>query len=70
MASVMAIGCEVFGSCDWEIDVSVEIGNRGVWLCFRGIYLGFNLAGKGAQDWRNRWVMVPGIGGHFGLLRE
>jgi hypothetical protein len=29
MASVMAIGCEVFGSCVGEIDVSVGMENRG-----------------------------------------
>jgi hypothetical protein len=28
----------------------------------------FIWAAKAAQDWRNRWVMVPGIGWRFGLL--
>jgi hypothetical protein len=32
MASVMAIESEVFGSCVEEIDVSVGMENRGVWL--------------------------------------
>ena len=27
------------------------------------------LAGKAAKDWGRRVVMVPGIGGRFGLLR-
>ena len=66
MASVMAIGSEVFGSCVEGIEVSVEIENRGVWLCFGLNYLGFILAGKVAEDWRWRRAMVPGIGWHFG----
>jgi len=33
MASVMATGCEVFGSCVGEIDILVEIVSRGIWLC-------------------------------------
>ena len=33
MASVMAKGSEVFGSCVEEIDVSVEVENGGVLLC-------------------------------------
>ena len=41
MASVMATESEVFGSCVGEIDVSVGIENRGVWLCCALIYLGF-----------------------------
>ena len=65
MASVMAIGSEVFGRCVGEIDVSVEIKNVVVWLCCGLIYLGFVLAGKAAKDWCRRVVMVPGIGGHF-----
>ena len=66
MASVMAIESEVFGSCVGEIDVSVEIKNVVVWLCFGWNYLGFILEGKVSQDWRNRWEMVPGIGQRFG----
>ena len=62
MASVMGIGSEVFASCVGGIDVSVEIENRGVWLCCGLIYLGFILAGKVAQNLRWRWEMVPGIG--------
>ena len=68
MASVMAIENEVVGSCVGEIDVSVGMENRGVWLCCGLIYLGFILAGKVSQDWLRRWAMVPGIGGCFGLL--
>ena len=62
----MAIRSEVFGSCVGEIDVSVEIVNRGIWLCCGLIYLGFILAGKVAQDWRRKCEMVPGNGGRFG----
>ena len=68
MASVMAIGSEVFGSCVGEIDVSVEIENRGAWLCCGLIYLGFILAGKVLRDWLWRWELVPGIGGRFGVF--
>jgi hypothetical protein len=64
-ATVMAIESEVFGSCVGEINVSVEKKNRGAWLCCGWKYLRFVLAGKAAQDWRWRWAMVPGIGGHF-----
>ena len=42
---------------EWRIEVSgFAVGGN----------MRFILAGKAAQDWRNRWVMVPGIGG---LLR-
>jgi hypothetical protein len=33
MASEMATESEVYGSCVEEIDVSVEVENRGVGLC-------------------------------------
>ena len=62
----MAIESEVFGSCLKEIDVSVEIENRGGWLCCGWNYMGFILAGKAAQYLEWRWEMVPGIGGCFG----
>ena len=58
MASVMAIGSEVFGSSVGEIDVSVEIENRGVWLCCGWEYLRFIWQGKrlknggGSGGWR------------------
>ena len=68
MASVMAIESEVFGSCVGEINVSVEVENRGGWLCCGWKYLRFVLAGKVAQVWRNRWVVVPGIEGNLGAL--
>ena len=70
MASMMAIKNDVFGSCVGEIDVSVEIENRDVWLCCGLKYLGFILAGKVAQNLRWRWEMVPGIGWRFGVLWE
>ena len=62
MASVMATGSEVFGSCVGEINVSVELKNEDGWLCVGLKYFRFVLAGKAAQDWQWRWVMVPGIG--------
>ena len=48
MASVMAIESEVFGSCVEEIVVSVEIENRGVWLCCGWNYLVFIMLGNAA----------------------
>ena len=65
MASVMAIESEVFGSCVGEIDVLVEIVNRGIWLCCGWKYLRIILAGKVPYEWLWRWGMVPGIGRHF-----
>ena len=62
----MAIGSEVFGRCVGEINVSVEIENRGDWLCCGWNYLRFILAGNVAQYLRWWWEMVPGIGGYFG----
>ena len=47
-ASVMAIGSEVFGSCVGEIDVSVGMENRGVWLCCGWNYSGF--------IWQDKWL--------------
>ena len=64
----MAIGSEVFGSYDEEIDVSVKLKNGVAWIRCGWNYLGFVLAGKAAQDWRNRWVVVPGIGSAFRCL--
>ena len=49
MVSVMATESEVFGSCVGEIDVSVGMENRGVWLCCGCKYLRFILVGKVAQ---------------------
>ena len=48
--------------------MSVEIENRGAWLCCGLIYLGFILAGKVLRDWLWRWALVPGIGGRFGVF--
>ena len=70
MASVMAIRSEVFGSCVGEIDVSVEVENRGVWHCCGWEYLRFILAGKAAQNRRWRWEIAPGIGRRFKALWE
>ena len=50
MASVMAIESDVFGSCVGEIDVSVGMENRGVWLCCGWNYLVISWEGKAAQD--------------------
>ena len=64
----MTIRSKVFGSCIGGIDVSVGMENRGDWLCCGWKYLGFILAGKAAQDWCRRVVMVPGIGGLLRLV--
>ena len=65
MASVKAIGSEVFDSCVGEIDVWVEMKNSERWLCCGWNYLGFILAGKAAQYLQWRWEMMPGIGSAF-----
>ena len=69
----MAIGSEGSGRCAGEIDVLVEVKNRGAWLCCGLNCLGFILVGKAPQDWLLRWRIVPGIGGGFdafGLTEE
>ncbi len=63
---MMAIKSEVFGSCVEEIDVSVEVEYEGEWLCCGREYLRFIWAARAAQNRQLRWVMVPGIGWHFG----
>jgi hypothetical protein len=72
MASVMAIENQVFGRSVQKINVSVEVGNRDIWLCCGWNYLRFTWTGKTAQDWRwrwaLRWAMVPGIGSLLGLV--
>jgi hypothetical protein len=50
MVSVIAAGSEVSGSCVGGIFVSVEIKNRGIWLCCGYKYLRFILEGRAAQD--------------------
>jgi hypothetical protein len=61
MASVMAIGSEVFGRCVEEIDVYVEVKYEGRWLCCEQKYLRFIWAAKAAQSRQCGWVTVPGI---------
>jgi hypothetical protein len=56
-ASVMVTESEVFGSSVGEIDVSVEIENRGVWLCCGWNYLGF--------IWQEKRLRIDGIGGRW-----
>jgi hypothetical protein len=46
MASVMAIGSEVFGSCVEEIEVSVEVKNEDGWLCCGRKYVRLFWGGK------------------------
>ncbi len=46
MVSVMVIGSEVFGSCVGEIDVSVRMENRRVWLCCGWNYFVISWEGK------------------------
>jgi hypothetical protein len=65
MASVRAIGSEVFGSCVGGIFVSVELKNGDGWLCCGWKYMRFIWAVKAAQYLRWRLEMVPGIGGRF-----
>ena len=73
MASVMVIESEVFGSCVEEIDVSVGMENRGVWLCCGWGYLSF--------IWQEKWLKIGGGNGRrcqvlelllgaFGLIKE
>jgi hypothetical protein len=65
MVSVMAIESEVFGRCVEEIFVSVVVKYGDAWLCCGWKYLRLFWGGKVAQDWRRRWLMVPGIGSCF-----
>ena len=65
MASVMEIKSEVFGRCVEEIEVSVEVKNGDLLLCYECKYLRFIWAAKAAQSRQLRWVMVPGIGCAF-----
>jgi hypothetical protein len=68
MASVMAIGSEVFGSCVGEINVSVEVENRGVALLWVEIFENYFWRGKclangcGGGGWcqvlEAYWVLV------------
>ena len=68
MASVMATGSEVFGSCVGEIDVAVGMENRDAWLCCGWKYLRIIFGGEsalrmavevgdGARYWRALWVL-------------
>ena len=52
MASLMAIGSEVFGSYTEEIDVSIEEENREERLCCCCKYFRLTEAWKAAQAWR------------------
>ena len=65
MASAMVTGSEVFGSCVEEINVSVEVKNGDLLLCYGWKYLRFNWEAKAAQNLRWRWVMLPDIGWRF-----
>ena len=64
----MATGNEISGRYVGEIDVSVEVENRGGWLCCGWKYLRLILTGRVPQDWLWEWEMVPGIGVHFGCF--
>ncbi len=77
MVSVIAIKSEVFGRCVEEIEVSVEVKNGDLLLCYECKYLRFIWAAKAAQNRQLRWVMVPGIGyafkcfkGTLGVIEE
>ena len=62
MVSVMATGSEAFGSCVGGIDVSVRMENRGVWLCYALICLGF-------IRWE-KWLKISGGGGRWCQVSE
>jgi len=68
IASVMATGSELFGRSVGDINVSVEIANRGAWLYFGLIYLRLILACKLPEDWQRRRKMVPVVRVRFGLF--
>ena len=60
MASVMATGSEVFGSCVGEIDVAVGMENRDAWLCCGWKYLGYFREAKRLKlgSGGERWCQV------------
>ena len=60
MASVMAIGSEVFGSCVGEIDIAVGNGSRSVWFCYERNIRGFLEQGKRLTIYGRggRWCQV------------
>ena len=73
----MAKKSEVFGRCVEEIEVSVEVKNGDLLLCYECKYLRFIWAAKAAQNRQLRWVKVPGIGyafkcfiGTLGVIEE
>jgi len=73
----MEIKSEVFGRCVEEIEVSVEVKNGDLLLCYECKYLRFIWAAKAAQNRQLRWVKVPGIGyafkcfiGTLGVIEE
>ncbi len=70
---MLTIGGEVFGSCVEEIDVLVEIVNRGIWLCCEWKYLSCLGAEKGLKigSGGRRWCQVSdGVLGALGLIEE
>ena len=66
MISVMAIRGEVFGICVEEINISVEIENKGVSLCCWWKYMRLFWGGKAAQ----KSVLVVGDGARYWRLIE
>jgi len=69
----MAIESEVYGSCVGEIDVSVGMENRGVWLCCGRKHLSC----FGAEKWLKigggggrRCQVSDGVLGALGLIEE
>ena len=60
LASVMAIGSDVFGSCVEEIDVSVGMENSEVWLCCGWQYMRLFWRGKRLKlgSGGGRWCQV------------
>ena len=52
------------------IDVSVELKNGDILLCYECKYLRYIWAAKAAQNRQLRWIMVPGTGCAFKYLLD
>ena len=69
MVSVNAIGSEVFGSRVGGINVTVELENRCVWLCFGWKHLTLKLLKIGGIG--GLWCQVlEGALGNLGVIEE
>jgi hypothetical protein len=68
MASMMAIGSEVFGRCAWEILVTLEPRNIEILIFCEMKHLRLVLAGKAAQYPGSQLATTLADGGHFNAL--